>query len=157
MTLRASEVAAALIDADLVALGRRIRAERIARDLTQQELAEPAGVSAAYISRIEDGSRRLRYPVLVAIATTLGLPPTELLDLNTSPRTVEDLKSTLTRVLRSIQRLPVNSVERVALETEIVLYASKAMPRLLALDRVEPTQPRTLRPTKPVSSHAAEG
>jgi transcriptional regulator with XRE-family HTH domain len=39
----------------LVELGRRIRAERIAADLKQQELAERAAISADTVSALENG------------------------------------------------------------------------------------------------------
>jgi transcriptional regulator with XRE-family HTH domain len=53
-------------------------ARRIAR-LTQQELAERAGVDPALISRLENGSRRRpSYEAVVKIARALNLAPDEL-------------------------------------------------------------------------------
>ena len=43
------------------------------RGLTQQELAEAAGISAAYLSQIETGKRKGKTAVLQAIARALNL------------------------------------------------------------------------------------
>lgn len=53
------------------ALGRRIQAARIARGLTQRELAD-GEVSVAYISRIESGQRRPDVRLLERMAERLG-------------------------------------------------------------------------------------
>lgn len=75
-----SLVDAKLLDeADQAALGKRICHARIARGLTQAQLAEPAEVSAAYLSRIEDGQRRPSMEVLVAIAERMHVRPRDLL------------------------------------------------------------------------------
>lgn len=59
-------------------LGRRIRAARVAAGLTQSQLA--AGeVSAAYISRIEDGQRRPEVRLLERLANRAGTTAHELL------------------------------------------------------------------------------
>jgi transcriptional regulator with XRE-family HTH domain len=74
------------------AIGERIRATRLARGMSQRYLAEWAtaalvrpnvngdrvrveGVSYAYISRIENGSRTPSVIVIRALATILGVTP----------------------------------------------------------------------------------
>jgi transcriptional regulator with XRE-family HTH domain len=61
----------------LVALGRRVRGLRQAHGLTQEQLAERAGLSAKYVSGIENGSVNASVGVLHDIAAhgfRLSLP-----------------------------------------------------------------------------------
>ena len=63
----------------LKALGARIRDLRKARGMTQEELAERAGLHSRYISRIELGGANFGVSVLFQIARGLGSTPSELL------------------------------------------------------------------------------
>jgi DNA-binding XRE family transcriptional regulator len=63
-----SEVTYALLDG-----GHPVRVWREHRGLTQQQLAEAAGISVPYLSQIESGKRRGSAGVLAAIAKELGL------------------------------------------------------------------------------------
>ena len=63
-----SEVAYAILDG-----ASPIRVWREYRGLTQQQLAEAAGISVPYLSQIESGKRKGRTEVLAAIAKELGL------------------------------------------------------------------------------------
>ena len=59
---------------DMYKLGRRLAAARELRDLTQQELANRAGLTQATIARIEKGRKPgLRLDTIVAIAEALGV------------------------------------------------------------------------------------
>jgi transcriptional regulator with XRE-family HTH domain len=55
-------------------LGRRIKAERSARHLTQQELADAAGMDTAHLSRIESGKAIPSINMTKKLADALGLP-----------------------------------------------------------------------------------
>jgi transcriptional regulator with XRE-family HTH domain len=63
---------------DPVDLGRRLRAARLAKELTQGQLAG-AEVSVGYISRIESGQRRPNAKVLSALAARVGVTVDQLL------------------------------------------------------------------------------
>ena len=63
-----SEVTYAILDG-----GNPVRVWREHRGLTQQQLAEAAGISVPYLSQIESGKRRGSADVLAAIAKELGL------------------------------------------------------------------------------------
>ena len=63
----------------LPAVGRRIRAWRTQRGLTQQQLAEALGVSESYIQHVEQGARSLRVDKLLELAAALGVPARDLL------------------------------------------------------------------------------
>lgn len=58
---------------DYAAIGRRIRAERRKQDLTQEQLAELAGISESFMGHIERGGRVLSVETLVHIANALHL------------------------------------------------------------------------------------
>jgi len=63
-----SEVTYAILDG-----GNPVRVWREHRGLTQQQLAEAAGISVPYLSQIESGKRRGSAEVLAAIAKRLEL------------------------------------------------------------------------------------
>jgi len=58
--------------------GTRIRALRLARRMTQADLARRAGVSASYLNLIEHNRRRAAPPLLGAIAAALQIAPETL-------------------------------------------------------------------------------
>jgi len=62
-------------------IGARIRTLRKQAELTQQELAEQAGVSYKYLGQVERGQVNLSVEKLVEIAQGLHLAPSELLDM----------------------------------------------------------------------------
>ncbi len=67
-------------DVRLLALGHKIRLERMKRDIAQEQLAEMAGVSVRTISDVERGISDIRYTNLFQIADALDLKLSELLD-----------------------------------------------------------------------------
>ena len=60
------------------ALGITIRNERMRRNLTQEQLAERAGLHWTYISGIERGKRNVSFTILLKLATALGMHLREL-------------------------------------------------------------------------------
>ena len=60
-------------------IGKRVRVERVWRDLTQEQLAKKAGVTRNFISAIERGDQGLDAFRLGRIAGALGLRLAELL------------------------------------------------------------------------------
>jgi transcriptional regulator with XRE-family HTH domain len=67
-------------DLQLAELGRAVRAERNARYLSQEELAERAGLHRNYIGGIERGERNVGVMALFRIAAALDLHPAKLLE-----------------------------------------------------------------------------
>ncbi len=74
-----SSVAVQMKTVDPAELGRRVRAARVARGLTQTALGHPEA-SAAYVSRIESGQRRPGIELLQTFAGRLGVSVERLLD-----------------------------------------------------------------------------
>ncbi len=58
---------------DYKELGKRIRAERRRQDLTQEKLAEMAGISDSFMGHIERGGRTLSIETLAKLANALSL------------------------------------------------------------------------------------
>lgn len=65
---------------DLVALGKSVRRLRREADLTQEELAARAGISANYVGEIERGECNPSVLVMFAVARGLGVQPSQLLE-----------------------------------------------------------------------------
>lgn len=70
-----SEVTYAILDSE-----HPIRAWRRYRDLTQQVLADAAGISVPYLSQIETGQRQGSADVLVALANALGVAVDDIVE-----------------------------------------------------------------------------
>lgn len=58
---------------DYAQLGKRVRARRKALRITQEQLAELAGVSTAFIGHIERGTRVLSVETLHSLCRVLGV------------------------------------------------------------------------------------
>lgn len=65
---------------DVKGLGRRIRQSRIAKGWRQEDLAERANLSVAYIGMMERDEKVPRVPTLVEIANVLEVTTDELLE-----------------------------------------------------------------------------
>jgi transcriptional regulator with XRE-family HTH domain len=65
-------------DTVLAALGQSVRRRREARELTQEKLAEKAGLDPTYISGIERGLRNPGIKNVARLARALGLSTSEL-------------------------------------------------------------------------------
>jgi transcriptional regulator with XRE-family HTH domain len=59
--------------------GRNVRAARVARGWTQEELAGHSGLAPVQVSRIERGVREVRLTTLLRLITALEVSPAELL------------------------------------------------------------------------------
>lgn len=68
------------MDADLrAALGLAVKVERLRVGLSQEELADRAGVERAYIGRLERGKSNPTITTLARIGGALGVPAWRLL------------------------------------------------------------------------------
>jgi transcriptional regulator with XRE-family HTH domain len=69
----------ALVPAVLLrALGERVRAQRLSLGLSQEQLAELAGLNRNYVGGIEQGRRSVGTVNLVRLAVALKLDPGDL-------------------------------------------------------------------------------
>jgi len=60
------------------AFGRRVRALRVARGLSQEGLADLANIHRTYVSSLERGQRNVGLDNVRALALALGVEPSEL-------------------------------------------------------------------------------
>lgn len=60
-------------------LGRRIRQQRLLAQMTQEKLAEAAGISLSFLGHIERGTRKASLDTLVKICNVLKVSPQLLL------------------------------------------------------------------------------
>lgn len=60
--------------------GQNVRAARLARGWTQEDLAGHTGLATVQVSRIERGKREVRLTTLVRLLDALEAPATELLN-----------------------------------------------------------------------------
>jgi transcriptional regulator with XRE-family HTH domain len=71
----------------------RLEETRRVRGFTQADLAEKAGVSVTYISQLERGETAPGIDLVGRLAGALGMTVAELLPAETSPATLEVLRS----------------------------------------------------------------
>ncbi|MFL0270123.1 helix-turn-helix domain-containing protein [Candidatus Clostridium radicumherbarum] len=93
-------------------LGKRIKEERLKKNLTQEQLAEIVNVSSVYVSHIENASTKPSLETLVNLSNALDVTPDFLLfdSLHKSSEYIKDeisalLQSCNTENLRLITRL----------------------------------------------------
>lgn len=67
-----------MIEFDDLAIGRVIRRERIARNLSQEVFSGLTGMARSHLSMIENGKKQANFETLWRISNTLGVPPHEL-------------------------------------------------------------------------------
>jgi transcriptional regulator with XRE-family HTH domain len=61
------------------AAARVLRRERLQRELSQEDIADAAGIDRTYVSAIESGSRNITLNTLEALAAALDQTPTAFL------------------------------------------------------------------------------
>jgi transcriptional regulator with XRE-family HTH domain len=66
-------------EGSVAGFGRNVRAARIARGWTQEQLADETGLASVQISRIERGTREVRLTTLLKLLKALELDPNRLL------------------------------------------------------------------------------
>ena len=59
--------------------GRRVKEQRRLAQLTQEKLAEKAGISFAFVGHIERGTRKCSVDTLIKLSNALGVSPNTLL------------------------------------------------------------------------------
>lgn len=68
-----------MTDTDLKRFGARVRAERDRLGVSQEELADRAGLHRTYLGGVERGERNVGLQNIVRIARALGVPASDLL------------------------------------------------------------------------------
>lgn len=108
------------MEIDYVAIGRRIRAYRLERKLSQEMLSEKADVTPAHFSHIERGNTKPSLPTLIRIANALNVSLDDLLCDNLN-------KSLHVRVKDVNDLLSDCTIQEIKALTEILSTAKKAL------------------------------
>lgn len=88
---------------DMKTLGKRIRAARLRKGWTQEELAEKAGLSPTHVSVIERAGNSVKLETFVSICCALGVSADDVLQ-DLVPASVDAQTSELSELLRSQPR-----------------------------------------------------
>ncbi len=64
----------------MVRVGRNVRRLRLARDMSQEDLAHAAGLHVTIVSRLERAEREPRLGTLVALSRALTVPLADVID-----------------------------------------------------------------------------
>ena len=67
------------MEMDYKAIGKRVKIARIKADMTQERLAELAGISPTHMSNIETGTTRVSLSAIVNLANALSVTSDDLL------------------------------------------------------------------------------
>jgi transcriptional regulator with XRE-family HTH domain len=86
------------------ALGKRLKAVRERRELTQEGLAEKVGLSSKYISGVERGVENPTIDNLIRLATMLEVEPYELFLFGESEASEKTLRKAIEKMLREADR-----------------------------------------------------
>ncbi len=92
---------------DYIALGKRIKKERKAQKMTQEDLASRAGISLSFLGHIERGTRKASLDTLVNIANALMVSTDMLLQESLSYSMLREEAESIKRVqvLREINKI----------------------------------------------------
>lgn len=81
--------------------GKKIKAIRRSREVTQEQLAELSGLSLQYIGEIERGTRNPSLTSMESLAKALDLPIAELLNMDEFKLSTEELRTILAKQIES--------------------------------------------------------
>jgi transcriptional regulator with XRE-family HTH domain len=87
-----------------IRLGRRIRALRLRRELTQEALGEQAGVNYKYLGAVERGERNPSVKQLRAIAAALGVELQDLVVVEQEELSLPKLRAMIGDLLKEADR-----------------------------------------------------
>lgn len=79
---------------DYKIIGKRLKAARLNKNLTQEKLAETLNISIAYLSRVETGTAKINLKRLEEICKVLDISDVEILS-GTSDNSINYLNSDL--------------------------------------------------------------
>ena len=103
---------------------QRVRALRVERGLTQEELCERAGISVDAVSRIEGGSRVPTLETLERLAHALGVGVADL--VRSAPAARPKGSTTVRRIAALVERQPAAVQDAVETVVRGVLKAVRA-------------------------------
>ena len=100
-------------------VGRRVRALRLNKDMSQEKLAEALGITFQQVQKYENGTNRISAGRLQHIAKILGVPPavffSDTKEAHVDVETLFDLldSAAALRLLRAYSRIPTPALKRI--------------------------------------------
>ena len=88
------------MDLDLQKIGFQVKSARIAKHMTQQQLADSAGISVPILRAIEKGKQSMSVHTLIGITNTLGISTDSL--INDDPPDVNGIKEQIRKELATL-------------------------------------------------------
>lgn len=110
-------------------IGGKLRQIRLARGMTQVELAEELGINQSLISEYEKGSVRLHAPLVAGFAKALNVSSDEILGLKATKSNGSIKNRRFIRRLRKVEQLPVAQQEAVLKLLDGVLQSQRSSAR----------------------------
>ena len=104
-------------------IGQRVRALRLANDLTQAVLAKTLGTTQTALSEIERGNRGLTVQQVVKLSRALKASPNEILGEGKNGRQTQPASARLLRRMRRLDMLPETQQEAVLKVIDSILGA----------------------------------
>jgi transcriptional regulator with XRE-family HTH domain len=101
-----------------IEVGRKVRALRLEKDLSQEKLGEALGLAFQQIQKYEKGTNRISAGRLQRIAEVLGVPTSAFFADTSAPPALADGScgladaGTALRLLRAYSRIPSASLQR---------------------------------------------
>jgi transcriptional regulator with XRE-family HTH domain len=92
-------------------VSRNLKAERIRAGLSQQKLADKAGLSVRYISRLETNPQDFRIGKVAVLADALGIAPAQLLQHPGEKPALPQADEVLGKAIRLLESLRARSEE----------------------------------------------
>lgn len=105
----------------LLLVGRRIRAIRESKGLSQEKLADKAGMAHNYMGKIERGETNPSLKILFSVADGLGLSISDLLDVDV--RKDEEIVGNISARLKNLQSDKLKLVNRCLFDFNLVTSA----------------------------------
>lgn len=106
-----------LIDEINQKIGKRIKMYREQKDLTQEQVAEKAGISSKHLSRLEKGHHNPHFDMIIAIANALNVPT----DAFAKDLSDDNLEVFWESIKPSIEKLSIKQLEYLKKSIELLL------------------------------------
>lgn len=101
--------------------GKRLKSIRLARGLTQEQLAEAMGMQATSISYIENGKNFLSFTKLSKLCEILNIEPTQLFIFDRRDEKNVDLKKNIIEIINTLDKKHLEFLYKIALEIDNTL------------------------------------
>jgi transcriptional regulator with XRE-family HTH domain len=114
-------------DSTSLSVGSRLKKARLAKGLSQAQLAELVGVSRETITAYESGRARLLDDVISSLAKVLSVSADELLGLKKADSSPTDAPSVqIARRMQRIKKLPASEQKAILKNIDMFLKAAEA-------------------------------